>query len=87
MNITSSDFNNLPNPQMISLCHQITALPSLIILFVSTFLILLLVGLAVTANYKKFFTIYIPTFILSLTLLLILVFMSGVTQYLYSFFT
>jgi hypothetical protein len=67
--------------QELLIAHELAAVPSLITLFITSFLIWLIVGLTSTNNHKKFITMFIITFLLSGLILLALIFIPGLTQW------
>ena len=66
--------------------HNMIAPASLITLFIFTYLFWLLIGLTSTNNHKKFITMYVIAFLLSLIVLLALIFVPGLTIWIRSFF-
>jgi len=67
--------------------HQKTAIPALVILYISMILINMLVGLSIVKQSRqKFMTIWITSLVLSLVVLIALIAMPNMTQSIVNFF-
>ena len=78
--------SNLTNEQFIIQANKVVSTPSLLTLFIGTHILFLLLGFSVVENRKKFWTIWIPSFILSGILLLALIFLPSSFQTFFNFF-
>jgi len=82
-NLTSimEQVKDMTKEQFISNAHNLTAKPSLIILFSASMLLLLIIGLIATKNRKKFLLeLFLPVFIIIGILTLIMMFMPEFAQ-------
>lgn len=85
-NITDT-LQDLTPEQFIVEAHKLTAIPSLIILYIFTIFLFLIIGLIMAPNSRpKFWQIWFISVILSLVILLILIFLPNVMQRIISFF-
>ena len=73
-------YSNMTQEQFISSVHNMTAVPSLIILWLFTMIVLLIVGLASTKNKQKFMAIFGLTFVASGIVCCMLIFLPNVVH-------
>lgn len=76
--------SSMSQADILSTAHYHTAVPSLILYAVVTFIILLSIGWFSTNNKQKFMSIFGLTLILSLIWLAVLIFIPNVTQFVYN---
>ena len=78
--------STMSSEQAIAYANKIVAVPSLIILFLMSFLIWLLVGIKMVNNVKRFIIIWLWAFFLSLIVLMFLILFPLATQSLINIF-
>lgn len=77
----------MSNSEVIKLAHDATAIPSILILYFSTFLILFLVGMFVVKKSRaKFYLIFVTTLIFSTVVLMFTIFSPNSVQAVADFF-
>jgi len=80
MDINITQIQSYSPEQIVSWAHSLTAVPSLIILFISIMLIFLLVGLIAVKNRGKYLTIWVVSFIASGIVLATLIYLPNTVQ-------
>lgn len=87
MSFNVTQISTMSPEQAIVYAHKATSVPSLIILFLVSFLIWLIVGIKMVNNTRRFITIWAWAFFLTLIVLLFLIFFPLVTQNLINLFS
>jgi len=75
-----STFQNMTGEQFVAYSHSLTAIPSMIILWILTMVLFLAIGLPMVNQKRKFLTIFVAVFLSSGILLIAMIFLPNVVH-------